>query len=167
MRLCGEALSEFVEWSLLDVVGGVAGAPGLDRVDVVQPVLWAVMVSLARLWRSVGVMPDAVIGHSQGEITAACVAGALSLRDAAAVVALRSRLMARLLVRLAGAGAMVSLACGVERAQDLVASWGDRLSIAAVNGVSAVVVSGEVDACEELMACCAADGVRARRINVA
>ena len=88
---------------------GVPGAPGLDRVDVVQPVLWAVMVSLAALWRSVGVVPDAVIGHSQGEIAAACVAGALSLEDAARVVALRSRL----LVGLAGAGGMVSLACGV------------------------------------------------------
>ena len=162
MRLCGEALSGFVDWSLLDVVRGVAGAPGLDRVDVVQPVLWAMMVSLARLWRSVGVVPDAVIGHSQGEIAAACVAGALSLEDAAAVVALRSRL----LVRLAGAGGMVSVGCGAARVQELVAQWGDRLSVAAVNGVSAVVVSGEVGACEELMACCEADGIRARRIDV-
>ena len=116
------------------------GAPGLDRVDVVQPVLWAVMVSLAELWRSVGVVPDAVIGHSQGEIAAAYVAGGLSLEDAARVVALRSRL----LVRLSGAGGMVSLACGVSQAQELVARGGDRLNIAAVNGVSAVVVSGEV-----------------------
>ena len=80
-----------------------------DRVDVVQPALWAVMVSLAELWRSLGVVPDAVIGHSQGEIAAAYVAGALSLEDAARVVALRSRL----LVQLSGAGGMVSLACGL------------------------------------------------------
>ena len=93
-------------------------------------------------------MPDAVIGHSQGEIAAAYVAGALSLEDAARVVALRSRL----LVRLSGAGGMVSLACGLPQAQELVAQWGDRLNIAAVNGVSAVVVSGEVDALEELIA---------------
>ena len=66
-------------WSgrLIDVLRGAPGAPGLDRVDVVQPALWAVMVSLAELWRSVGVIPDAVIGHSQGEIAAAYVAGAL------------------------------------------------------------------------------------------
>ncbi len=162
MRLCGEALDRYVDWSLVDVVRGVAGAPGLDRVDVVQPVLWAMMVSLASLWRSVGVVPGAVIGHSQGEIAAAYVAGALSLQDAAAVVALRSQL----LVGLAGAGGMVSLGCGVGRARRLMVEWGDRLSIAAVNGVSAVVVSGEVDALEQLMGRGEAEGVRVRRIDV-
>ena len=80
---CDKALGEHVPWSLIDVLRGAPGAPGLDRVDVVQPALWAVMVSLAQLWRSVGVLPDAVIGHSQGEIAAAYVAGALSLEDAA------------------------------------------------------------------------------------
>jgi acyl transferase domain-containing protein/acyl carrier protein len=162
MRLCGQALAPLVDWSLADVVRGVAGAPGLDRVDVVQPVLWAVMVSLAALWRSVGVVPDAVIGHSQGEIAAATVAGALSLSDGAAVVALRSRL----LVGLAGAGAMVSLGCGEAPAGELIAGFGDRLSIAVVNGVAAVVVSGEVNAAGQLMADAEAQGVRARRIDV-
>jgi acyl transferase domain-containing protein len=159
---CDKALGVHVDWSLIDVIRGGSGAPGLDRVDVVQPVLWAVMVSLAELWRSVGVVPDAVIGHSQGEIAAAYVAGGLSLEDAARVVALRSRL----LVRLSGAGGMVSLACGVSQAQELVARGGDRLNIAAVNGLSAVVVSGEVAALEELVRRCEADGVRARRIDV-
>jgi polyketide synthase 7 len=162
MHRCDKALGEHVEWSLIDVVRGVAGAPGLDRVDVVQPTLWAVMVSLAELWRSVGVVPDAVIGHSQGEIAAAYVAGALSLEDAARVVALRSRL----LVQLSGAGGMVSVACGLPQAEEVVARWGDRLSIAAVNGVSAVVVSGEVDALDELMRRCEADNIRARKIDV-
>ena len=74
----------------------VGCATGLGRVDVVQPVLFAIMVSLAELWRSVGVRPDAVIGHSQGEIAAAYVAGALSLRDAARVVAVRSQLLVAL-----------------------------------------------------------------------
>ncbi|HWT47223.1 MAG TPA: type I polyketide synthase, partial [Mycobacterium sp.] len=162
MQRCDKALGEHVEWSLIDVIRGASGAPGLDRVDVVQPVLWAVMVSLAELWRSLGVIPDAVIGHSQGEIAAAYVAGGLSLEDAARVVALRSRL----LVQLSGAGGMVSLACGLPHAEELVAKCGDRLNIAAVNGVSAVVVSGEVTAIEELVRRCEADKVRARRIDV-
>ncbi|HUE33216.1 MAG TPA: type I polyketide synthase, partial [Mycobacterium sp.] len=162
MHRCDKALGEHVQWSLIDVIRGVAGTPGLDRVDVVQPVLWAVMVSLAELWRSVGVRPDAVIGHSQGEIAAAYVAGALSLEDAARVVARRSRL----LVQLSGAGGMVSLACGLPKTHELLAQCGDRLNIAAVNGVSAVVISGQVNALEELMRHCEADNVRARRIDV-
>src|SRR5262249_10833929 len=68
MAECDAALSAYVEWSLLDVVG--SSAP-LERVDVVQPVLFAVMLSLAAVWRSHGVEPDAVVGHSQGEIAAA------------------------------------------------------------------------------------------------
>ncbi|MGO8963785.1 MAG: SDR family NAD(P)-dependent oxidoreductase [Mycobacterium sp.] len=162
MHRCDKALGEHVQWSLIDVIRAVPGAPGLDRVDVVQPVLWAVMVSLAELWRSVGVVPHAVIGHSQGEIAAAYVAEALSLEDAARVVALRSRL----LVQLSGAGGMVSVACGLPQAQELVAPWGDRLNIAAVNGVSMVAVSGDLDALEELMRRCEADNVRARKIDV-
>ena len=113
IQACEEAFAEFVDWSLTDVLRGVPGAPGLDRVDVVQPVLFAVMVSLAELWKSVGVRPDAVVGHSQGEIAAAYVAGALSLRDAAKVVTLRSTV----LTALAGPGGMVSIACGAERAR--------------------------------------------------
>ena len=162
MQRCDKALGEYVDWSVIDVIRGAAGAPGLDRVDVVQPVLWAVMVSLAELWRSLGVTPDAVIGHSQGEIAAAYVAGALSLEDAARVAALRSRL----LVQLSGAGGMVSIACGLPQARELLNEWGDRLSIAAVNGVSAVVVSGEVAALEELMRRCESAGLRSRRIDV-
>ena len=73
---------------------------------MVQPALWAVMVSLAAVWQAAGVVPDAVAGHSQGEIAAACVAGILSLEDAAQVVALRSRALAAL----AGRGGMVSVA---------------------------------------------------------
>ncbi|WP_156688864.1 type I polyketide synthase [Mycobacterium sp. Marseille-P9652] len=162
MNRCDKALTDHVQWSLIDVIRQVPGAPGLDRVDVVQPALWAVMVSLAEMWRSVGVVPDAVIGHSQGEIAAAYVAGALSLEDAARIVALRSRL----LLELSGAGGMVSLACGPAQAEGLVAPWGDRLNIAAVNGVSSVVVSGAVDALAELVRRCEADGVRARVIDV-
>ncbi len=104
---CGEALAAYVDWYLEDVLRGVPGAPSLERVDVVQPALFAVMVSLAALWRSSGVQPAAVVGHSQGEIAAAYVAGGLSLEDAARVVALRSRLVRD---RLAGRGGMVSVA---------------------------------------------------------
>ena len=107
LRACGRALAEHVDWSLEDVLRGAPGAPSLERVDVVQPVLFAVMVSLAALWRSYGVEPSAVVGHSQGEIAAAYVAGGLSLPDAARIVCLRSRAVADLL---AGHGGMGSVA---------------------------------------------------------
>ncbi|OBJ88765.1 polyketide synthase [Mycobacterium gordonae] len=162
LQRCDKALREYVDWSLVDVIRCAPGAPGLDRVDVVQPALWAVMVSLAELWRSLGVSPDAVIGHSQGEIAAAYVAGALSLEDAAKVVALRSRLLSQL----SGAGGMASLALGLDRVEELLAPWAGRLNIAAVNGVSSVVVSGEVDAVTELISRCDSEGIRARRIDV-
>ena len=162
IEACAEAFSEFVDWSLIDVLRGAPGAPGMDRVDVVQPVLFAVMVSLAELWKSVGVNPDAVIGHSQGEIAAAYVAGALSLRDAARVVTLRSKLLRSL----AHPGGMLSIACSTERARELLAPYGNRLSIAAVNGPSAVVVSGEDAALEELVGFCSDLDLRTRRIDV-
>ncbi|WP_189240961.1 type I polyketide synthase, partial [Planomonospora parontospora] len=162
IQACADAFEEFVDWSLVDVLRGRDGAASLDRVDVVQPVLFAVMVSLAALWRSLGVTPDAVVGHSQGEIAAAYVAGALTLRDAARVVTLRSQA----LIALAGTGGMVSVPQPVERVRELLAPWGERLSVAAVNGPSSTVVSGETDAVEELLARCAADDVRARRIPV-
>ncbi|AOR30864.1 hypothetical protein BFF78_07175 [Streptomyces fodineus] len=160
---CGEALAEFVEWDLEGVLRGVPGAPSLERVDVVQPALFAVMVSLAALWRSFGVEPSAVVGHSQGEIAAAYVAGGLSLRDAARVVAVRSQLVRD---RLAGHGGMMSVALPVERVEELISSYAGRVSVAAVNGPAAVVVAGEPGALDEVLAACERDGVRARRVNV-
>ncbi|MGC7098257.1 SDR family NAD(P)-dependent oxidoreductase [Amycolatopsis lurida] len=156
MAACAEALSSFVEWSLLDVL---ADEGLLERVDVVQPVLWAVMVSLAELWRSYGVEPAAVVGHSQGEIAAACVAGALSLEDGAKVVALRSKA----LLKLSGGGGMVSVALPEAEVRQRI---DDRISVAAVNGPASVVVSGEPDALATLVESCAAEDVRAKRIPV-
>ena len=163
LRLCGVALEEFVDWRVEDVLCGVEGAPGLDRVDVVQPVSFAVMVALAGLWESFGVRPGVVVGHSQGEIAAACVAGGLSLVDAARVVVLRSRLLGEVL---AGRGGMVSVALGVEEVERQIEGWGGRLSVAAVNGPSVVVVSGESGALDELLVACEGDGVWARRVAV-
>ncbi|MFB7256183.1 type I polyketide synthase [Streptomyces nojiriensis] len=164
MDECAKVLEPFTGWSLIDVLRGVEGAPTLDRVDVVQPALFAVMVSLAEVWRAAGVRPGAVIGHSQGEIAAACVAGILTLKDAARVVALRSQAIGRVL---AGLGGMVSVPLPAEEVRERIAPWGEeRISVAAVNGPSSVVVSGEVQALEELLASCEADGVRAKRIAV-
>ncbi|KIQ67246.1 polyketide synthase [Kitasatospora griseola] len=158
---CERALAPHTDWSLTEVLRGAPGAPTLDRVDVVQPVLFAVMVALAAHWRDTGVTPDAVVGHSQGEIAAACVAGALSLDDAALVVALRSRA----LLRLAGRGGMVSVAASAERTTGLLPAGG-RACVAAVNGPEAVVVAGEPEELAALLTACEREGVRARAIPV-
>ncbi|MGY5075372.1 SDR family NAD(P)-dependent oxidoreductase, partial [Streptomyces griseus] len=164
MKECAAALAPYVDWSLEDVLRADPDAPPLERVDVVQPALWAVMVSLADLWRACGVQPVAVAGHSQGEIAAACVAGALSLADGARIVALRSKLIAS---ELSGRGGMASVTLPVEQVVDRLRNWQDtQLSVAAVNGPQSVVVSGEPHALDELLAQCAAEGVRARRIAV-
>ena len=157
---CGEAFGGLVDWSLEGVLRGEEGQPGLERPEVVQSVLFAVMVSLAELWRGCGVRPAAVVGHSMGEIAAACVAGGLSLEDAARLVVLRNKA----LLTLIGRGGMASIGAGVQQVTGWLEPWGERLSVAAVNGPSAVVVSGEVDALEALVAHCKAEGVRARAI---
>ena len=115
MRECADGLGEFADWSLLEALGD---EEMLRRVDVVQPVLFAVMVSLAALWRSWGVEPTAVCGHSQGEVAAAYVAGGLSLRDAMRVVALRSRLI----MGLSGSGGMLSVPLAASEVSDRLTS---------------------------------------------
>ncbi|MFF2864929.1 acyltransferase domain-containing protein, partial [Streptomyces rubiginosohelvolus] len=158
---CDRALGRWVDWSLLEVIeSGDEGV--LSRVDVVQPVLWAVMVSLGRLWAACGVVPSAVVGHSQGEIAAAVVAGGLSLEDGARVVALRSRAI----LALAGGGGMVSVAAGRSVVEGLIGGVGGGLSVAAANGPGSTVVSGRPEALEELLGLCGVRGVRARRIPV-
>ncbi|HEX4818224.1 MAG TPA: SDR family NAD(P)-dependent oxidoreductase, partial [Nonomuraea sp.] len=156
---CASALAPFVDWSLTDVLRGGEHAPGLQRVDVVQPALWAVMIGLADAWTALGVRPSAVIGHSQGEIAAACVAGILSLQDGARVAALRSRVIAR---RLAGKGGMASVALPADVMRDRLAGHAG-LGIAALNGPRATVVSGPADALERFLPTVDA---RVRRVDV-
>ncbi|WUL56292.1 SDR family NAD(P)-dependent oxidoreductase [Amycolatopsis sp. NBC_00348] len=143
MAECERALAPHFDWTLSDVIAGAPGAPGLDRVDVVQPVSWAVLVSLAALWQSAGVRPDAVVGHSQGELAAACVAGALSLEDAAKVIAVRSKLIRD---ELSGHGTMLSVLAGADVVEPLLGDLADRVSIAAVNAPDSVTLSGDSEA---------------------
>ncbi|MQY06283.1 type I polyketide synthase [Actinomadura macrotermitis] len=157
---CEQALAPLTGWSLTGVLREEPGAPSLERVDVVQPVSFAVMVALAAVWESLGVVPAAVVGHSQGEIAAACVAGALSLEDAARVVTLRSQAIAR---TLAGRGGMLAVALPAEKTADRLP---DGVEIAVVNGPAATVVGGAPEALDALERDLAAEGVRVRRIAV-
>ncbi|MEV5168767.1 SDR family NAD(P)-dependent oxidoreductase [Streptomyces werraensis] len=160
---CAAALEPWVDWSLVDVLRGEVEPALLERVDVLQPASFAVMVGLAAVWASVGVEPDAVLGHSQGEIAAACVSGALSLEDAARVVALRSQAIRD---QLAGRGGMASVALSETDVSARLERWADRVEVAAVNGPSSVVIAGDAEALDEALAALSADGVRVRRVAV-
>ncbi|WP_128382157.1 type I polyketide synthase [Streptomyces cavernae] len=160
---CAEALAPLVDWSLTDVLARDADDPLLARVDVVQPALWAVMVSLAAWWRSCGVRPAAVVGHSQGEVAAMCAAGGLTLADGALIVVTRAKLVR---AKLSGAGAMISVAADAGTVTKLLEPWAGRLGIAGLNSPRSTVVSGDADAADELLAQCAGADIRARRIAV-
>ncbi|MBD3006624.1 SDR family NAD(P)-dependent oxidoreductase, partial [Streptomyces sp. 5-10] len=156
---CAAAFERWVDWSLVDVLRGEAPAELLERIDVIQPALFSVMVGLAAVWESVGVVPDAVIGHSQGEIAAACVAGALSLEDAARIVVLRSQLFADELV---GRGAVASVALSRQEVEEWLTPFGDLLSVAGVNSPRLVTVAGAPGPLQDLIAALNERGIRAR-----
>ncbi|MGH3899437.1 MAG: type I polyketide synthase [Pseudonocardiaceae bacterium] len=145
---CATALQPYLDWSLMDVLRATPSSPALDRDSVIQPALWAVMVSLAELWRSVGVEPAAVIGHSQGEIAAATAIGALSLSDGARAVALRSRLLSRL----SGRGGLLSVALPADRVSGDLTEHHPTLTVAAINGPNMTVVAGDSAALDALAA---------------
>ncbi|MFE4989728.1 MULTISPECIES: acyltransferase domain-containing protein, partial [unclassified Streptomyces] len=159
---CEAALAPFVDWSLTAVLRSEHDAPGLDRVDVVQPASWAMMVALAALWRANGINPTAVVGHSQGEIAAAVVAGGLTIEDGARVVALRSKALRVL----SGGGGMAWMSVPETQAEDILTTWNGHISVAAVNGPSSTVVAGRPQALDELLTHCETTGVWARRIPV-
>ncbi|MEU1329131.1 SDR family NAD(P)-dependent oxidoreductase [Streptomyces sp. NPDC005865] len=154
---CEQALSAYVDWSLTDVLRGDGSE--LARIDVVQPVLWAVMVALAAVWADQGVVPAAVVGHSQGEIAAACVVGAISLDEAARIVAVRSVLLRQL----SGRGGMASLGVSQEQAAELVDGH-PGVVVAAVNGPSSTVISGPPEGIAAVVADAQERGLRARTV---
>lgn len=161
MEACEKALVSQVDWSLSDVISDPSGAL-LRRPDVMPPALFAVMTSTARLWRACGVEPAAVTGTSQGEIAAAYTAGVLSLTDAVHLITRRSSVLA---AHLAGKGAMVWLALSEQDVASVLSRCSGDAVLSGVNGLESVTVSGGLSTLDQLMAECAAKGIRARWIN--
>ncbi|WP_030194541.1 type I polyketide synthase [Streptomyces sp. NRRL S-87] len=160
---CAVALAPHTDWDLVEVVTGAAGDAWLERVDVVQPVLWAVSVALTAAWRAAGVEPDVVVGHSQGEIAAATVAGVLSLEDAALVVARRSAVLRR---TAAGTGRMLAVDLDADAARAALEGFEDSVALAVHNGPGSCVLSGDAESVLLLKELLEADGTYCRLVNV-
>ncbi|AGT09198.1 type I polyketide synthase [Paracoccus aminophilus] len=159
---CAAALRPYVDWDLEALIRGDLGSDWVERVDQVQPALWAMKVALSEVWRAQGIIPDVVVGHSQGEVSAATVAGILSLDDAARIVALRSQIIRRN----AGKGGMLSVDMSLEEARAQLEGFEDSISIAVNNGPSSCVLSGDIEALETLQTLLDADEVFNRLVKV-
>ncbi|MFD8662279.1 amino acid adenylation domain-containing protein [Streptomyces globisporus] len=136
---CDRALREFADWSLVEELTADESVSRMTETWLAQPANFAVQVGLAALWRSHGVRPDAVVGHSTGEIAAFHTAGVYSLRDAARIVVHRSRLQQAL----AGTGTMLAVSLSEDEAERRVRPYRDRVSIAAVNSPTAITLAGD------------------------
>ncbi|HEX8145175.1 MAG TPA: beta-ketoacyl synthase N-terminal-like domain-containing protein [Pyrinomonadaceae bacterium] len=160
---CDKALSRYADWSLIEELAADEAASRLDGDDIgiTQVALCAIQLALAALWRSWGIEPDAVVGHSMGEVAAAHVAGFLSLEDAIRVIFNRSRL----LQGAAQQGAMAMVELSLEEAEAAISRYENRISIAASNGPRATVLSGEIAALDEVLEALEEKGIFCRRLR--
>ncbi len=145
---CDLAMRPYTNWSLIAELAGTDAAKSrMSEVEVIQPALFAIQIALAALWRSWGIEPNAVVGHSMGEVAAAYVAGALGLEDAARVICIRSKLVKRTI----GQGAMASVELSIEDARGAIAGYEDRVSIAVSTSPASTVLSGDSIALAEIV----------------
>ncbi|XXY48825.1 SDR family NAD(P)-dependent oxidoreductase [Sorangium sp. So ce269] len=162
LRECDAAVAAHAGFSILDALEAEGPLSRLDDTEVAQPAIFGVQVALAAMWRALGVVPGAVVGHSVGEIAAAHVAGALSLDEAARLVVLRGRVMQRA----AGEGRMAAVELAPDEAARAIAPFADRLAIGAINDARSVVLSGAPAALAEVLDALRARGISARDLGV-
>ena len=167
LERCAEILAEELNQPLLEVIypqsdNQLGDSALLNQTNYTQPALFAIEYALSELWRSWGIEPDVVMGHSVGEYVAACVAGVMSLEDGLRLIAARGRLMGEL----PAGGAMSALFASEERVKTAVAPYEHELSIAAVNGPASVVISGTETAVSAVAAQLSDEGIEARPLTV-
>ena len=163
MEHCARAMEPWARFSLLEELARDEASSRLQQTEIAQPAIFAMQVALSALWKSLGVTPSAIVGHSVGEIAAACVAGILSVEEAARVIVLRARLMhecAR------GDGTMLAVGLSEEEAVALLSRHDRTISIAAFNGPKSLTLSGPRVALEAVVAELEPKGVFARFVRV-
>jgi len=158
---CAEALKYFINFNLEELIQkGISS--NLEKAEIIQPILFAINVSLAKLWSSVGITPSAVIGHSQGEIAAAHISGALSLNQAAEVISLRSQALREVKTP----GSMISISLPAESVYEIIKPWKNSLEIAVVNSLNSTVVSGDSESAECLVKSCISNDIEVKILPV-
>ena len=163
MERCAAAMKPWARFSLLEELGRTEEKSQLHRTEIAQPAIFAMQVALAELWKSWGVQPVAIVGHSVGEIAAACVAGVFSLEEGSRVIALRARFMgdcAR------DEGTMLAVGLGEEEARALIARHDRTVTIAAFNGPRSLTLAGARISLEAMLAELEPQGVFARLVRV-
>ncbi|MFT6960415.1 MAG: acyl transferase domain-containing protein/thioesterase domain-containing protein [Flammeovirgaceae bacterium] len=136
---CEKAFSEFVDWKLTDELFAEESDSKFSEIEIIQPIICAIQIALAKLWESKNVKPDAIVGHSMGEVAAAHIAGNISLKEASQIICKRSKLMN--LTKGKGTMAVVELSRG--EAENELVGYEDKVSIAVMNSPTSTVLSGE------------------------
>jgi acyl transferase domain-containing protein/NADPH:quinone reductase-like Zn-dependent oxidoreductase/acyl carrier protein len=159
---CSQLLAPYTGWSLMEEMMTDEANSRMHRTDIAQPALFALQIALVALWKSWGIEPQAVIGHSVGEVAAAYVAGALSLEDAVYVVYQRSRLQELT----AGQGTMLAVGLSEREALDLIIPYEDRVSLASINAPHSVTLSGDTATLEHITSSLMQQGVFRRFLKL-
>ena len=162
IEACDALLRQHADWSLLAELRADEANSRLQETAIAQPAIFALQVALAALWKSWGVKPAAVVGHSVGEIAAAHIAGALRLEDAVRVIFHRGRCM-----DLASSkGRMLAVGCSMQEAAQAIRGYEDRVSLAAINSPSSATLSGDPQALEEISQSLSAKGLFCQFLRV-
>jgi acyl transferase domain-containing protein/NADPH:quinone reductase-like Zn-dependent oxidoreductase/acyl carrier protein/SAM-dependent methyltransferase len=163
MEACAEAMRPYARFSLLEELARDEADSRIQQTEIAQPAIFAMQLSLVALWKSVGVEPAAVVGHSVGEVAAACVAGILSLEEGARVIVLRAQMMhecAR------GEGTMLAVSLSEEEASELISRHDRTVSIAAFNGPRSLTLAGVPSSLEAIRAELEPQNIFARFVKV-
>lgn len=157
-----QIIQKHFNWSLKQVLLSDSTEKHLEGIDVVQPAIFAIQVGLAELWKHWGITPDAVCGHSMGEVAAAYLAGILNLEDAVKIICLRSQV----LKKLSGKGSMMATELSPTQAEEMLKGLENDVSIAAINGPYSTVLSGNPEKLHELKSELESQNIFCRWVNV-
>lgn len=163
IKKCDAAFKKYVDWSLIDQLNATPEKSRLQEINVIQPAICAMQIALARLWMSWGIVPQAVVGHSMGEVAAAHISGAISLDDAANIICSRSLLMKTVSGR---GGAMVVTELSREAAEKIAEDYPGKLSVAVNNSPKSTVLAGDKNSIDEVIHYLEKKGLFCRMVKV-